>query len=120
MTIPDVDSTILASFGLGQGAYLVKKFVSAPQSPSKAVIGVFRSPAARQVHLEYDAPNATNFDVLRRGPNDVGFTAVAQDINVRAFDDQPPLAGDYQYKVVGKNPSGSGPESDVVTVTVTV
>ena len=25
VTVPDVDSTILATFGLGQGAYLVKK-----------------------------------------------------------------------------------------------
>lgn len=27
ITLPDVDSTILASFGLGQGAYLMKKYV---------------------------------------------------------------------------------------------
>jgi hypothetical protein len=28
VTLPDVDTTILATFGLGQGAYLAKKFVS--------------------------------------------------------------------------------------------
>ncbi|GAB4016932.1 hypothetical protein GCM10028808_46990 [Spirosoma migulaei] len=28
ITLPDVDTTILATFGLGQGAYLAKKFVS--------------------------------------------------------------------------------------------
>jgi hypothetical protein len=27
LTLPDVDSTVLAAFGLGQGAYLVKKLV---------------------------------------------------------------------------------------------
>jgi hypothetical protein len=27
ITLPDVDSTILAGFGLGQGAYLTKKAV---------------------------------------------------------------------------------------------
>ena len=26
VTIPDVDTTILATFGLGQGAYLTKKY----------------------------------------------------------------------------------------------
>jgi hypothetical protein len=30
LTLPDVDPTILAVFGLGQGAYLAKKFVSRP------------------------------------------------------------------------------------------
>jgi len=30
LTLPDVDQTILAVFGLGQGAYLAKKFVSRP------------------------------------------------------------------------------------------
>jgi len=30
VTLPDVDQTILAAFGLGQGAYLAKKFVSRP------------------------------------------------------------------------------------------
>ena len=28
VTLPDVDSTLLAAFGLGQGAYLMKKAVS--------------------------------------------------------------------------------------------
>jgi len=35
ITLPDVDSTILASFGLGQGAYLTKKYVT-PASPAPA------------------------------------------------------------------------------------
>lgn len=30
VTLPDVDTTILASFGLGQGAYLVKKYAGHP------------------------------------------------------------------------------------------
>lgn len=30
VTLPDVDTTILATFGLGQGTYLAKKFVSTP------------------------------------------------------------------------------------------
>ena len=28
ITVPDVDSTLLATFGLGQGAYLAKKYAS--------------------------------------------------------------------------------------------
>ncbi|MNL40825.1 hypothetical protein D3C87_1632010 [compost metagenome] len=32
ITLPDIDSTILSTFGLGQGAYLAKKFVSGLES----------------------------------------------------------------------------------------
>lgn len=38
ITLPDVDSTILASFGLGQGAYLAKKYVT-PTSPTPGTGG---------------------------------------------------------------------------------
>lgn len=34
ITIPDVDSTLLAAFGLGQGAYLAKKVASGPKAPA--------------------------------------------------------------------------------------
>ncbi len=34
VTLPDVDTTILASFGLGQGAYLAKKYVGEPKVES--------------------------------------------------------------------------------------
>jgi hypothetical protein len=32
-TLPDVDTTLLPSFGLGQGAYIVKKMASKPGEP---------------------------------------------------------------------------------------
>jgi hypothetical protein len=34
ITIPDADSTLLAAFGLGQGAYLAKKVASGPKVPN--------------------------------------------------------------------------------------
>jgi hypothetical protein len=37
VTLPDVDTTILSAFGLGQGAYLAKKALgtSTPNTPAK-------------------------------------------------------------------------------------
>jgi hypothetical protein len=36
VTLPDVDTTLLATFGLGQGAYLAKKAASGPATPPQA------------------------------------------------------------------------------------
>jgi hypothetical protein len=39
VTIPDADSTLLAAFGLGQGAYLAKKYASGPKPPDTPPAG---------------------------------------------------------------------------------
>jgi hypothetical protein len=41
--IPDVDSTLLAAFGLGQGAYLAKKAASGPKPSDPPAAGVARA-----------------------------------------------------------------------------
>jgi hypothetical protein len=38
VTFPDVDTTLLSGFGLGQGAYLIKKMAPAEASASLTII----------------------------------------------------------------------------------
>ncbi len=90
----------------------------AAQEPGQAVISVATSPAAGEVHLEYDAPHATRWDVLHQGPGETDFSVVAADVIVKVYDATGLLAGDHQYKVVGRNSRGEGPESSIATVTV--
>jgi len=90
----------------------------AAQDPSQAVITVATSPAAGQVHLEYDAAHATTWNVLQKGPSEADFVVVADDVIEQVYDQSGLTAGSYQYKVVGLNSRGAGPESAVSTVTV--
>ena len=49
---------------------------------------------------------------------DADFATVADDVIAKTFDDSGLTAGANDYKVVGRNAKGSGPESAVATVTV--
>lgn len=90
----------------------------AQQSPAKAVITAATSPAAGQAHLEFSATHATSYDVLHKGPGDAAFTVVADDIIQKFYNATGLAAGAHEYKLVGRNSRGTGPESDVSTVNV--
>ena len=90
----------------------------ATQLPGTAVINVATSPAAGAAHLEYDAPHGTSWDVFRKGPGAAAFVKVASDVIVKSYDASGLPAGAHQFKVVGRNSRGDGPESAVSTVNV--
>jgi len=90
----------------------------AQQAPAKAVITVATSPAAGEAHLEFSANHATSYDVLHKGPADAAFAVVADDIIQTVYNATGLVAGAHEYKVVGRNSRGSGPESDVSVVNV--
>ncbi|PAW76187.1 MAG: hypothetical protein B9S33_21095 [Pedosphaera sp. Tous-C6FEB] len=90
----------------------------AQQPPAKAVISVSTSPAAGQAHLEGDANHATSFDWFRKGPGDADFVKVADDIIQKFYNATGLPPGAYDFKLVGRNSRGTGPESDVSTVNV--
>jgi hypothetical protein len=88
------------------------------QAPGKAVISAATSPGAGQAHLEFDAPHSTSWDVYRKGPGEADFAKVADDIITKFYDATGLAAGAHDFKVVGRNSKGDGPESDVSTVNV--
>lgn len=90
----------------------------AQQAPAKAVIAVATSPAAGEAHLEFSANHATSYDVLHKGPADAAFAVVADDIIQTVYNATGLAAGAHEYKVIGRNSRGTGPESDVSVVNV--
>lgn len=90
----------------------------AQQAPAKALISTATSPAAGAAHLDFSAPRATSYDVLHKGPAEAAFTVVAEDIIVTTYNATGLTAGAHEYKVVGRNSRGTGPESDVSVVNV--
>lgn len=93
--------------------------IDAPsQPPNQSVISVATSPAPGAAHVVYDADGATDWDVLHKGPGDATFTLVADDVIVKVYDTTGLAAGSHEYKVIGRNSRGVGPESDVATINV--
>lgn len=88
------------------------------QEPNQAEIAIATSPAAGQAHLEFAASHATSFDVLHKGPGDIEFTTVADDVIETIYDTSGLAAGLHEYKVIGQNSRGNGLESEVATITV--
>lgn len=71
------------------------------------------------VHLEFDAPHATSFDVFQKKSAETAFSKVGDDIVEHSYGDGLlVVAGTYNFKVVGRNSLGEGPESEVATFTV--
>jgi len=91
----------------------------ASQPPAQAVISAATSPAAGAVHLEFDAERGTEFDVLQKGATDPDFVLVADKTIAREYDATGLIPGNYDFKVIGRNSQGAGPESAVSTVLVT-
>lgn len=56
--------------------------------------------------------------MLHKGPGDAAFAVVADDIIVTTYNATGLAAGAHEYKVIGRNSRGTGPESDVSTVNV--
>ena len=83
------------------------------------MISAATSPAPGAAHLEYDALHATSFDVLHKGPGEISFTKVVDDTLVKVYDASGLAAGSHEYKVIGQNSRGNGPESAVSTIVVT-
>lgn len=90
----------------------------ASQPPEQGVISVASSPAAGTVHLEFEAVRATEFDVLQKGAGDLDFVVVADHLIAREYDGTGLAPGSYDFKIVGRNSQGLGPESAVSTVVV--
>jgi len=90
----------------------------AAQEPNQAVISVATSPVPGQGHMEFDARHATSFDVLHQGPGDTEFSTVADDVIEKIYNASGLAAGVHEYKVIGQNSRGNGPESAVASITV--
>lgn len=65
----------------------------AQQAPGQAVISQITS-AAGIVHLSFDAPHATRFDVLRKLEADTDYEKLTDDIIEKTFDTAKQDAGD--------------------------
>ncbi len=84
-----------------------------PPLPGKAVItSLIYDNGPR---LEFDAEHALTFDVWERILPDAEFTKVASNISEK-FWVHTDIHADFEYKVVGKNLEGDGPESDVASI----
>ena len=90
----------------------------ASQAPNKAVITVATSPGAGQAHLEFNALHGTSFDVLHKGPGETEFTTVANDIIETVYNASGLAPGNHEYKVIGQNSRGNGPESEISIIAV--
>lgn len=90
----------------------------AQQPPGQAVI-TEATGGAGAAHLVFDAPHATSFDILRKKAADPLFAPDADDIIEHVYDATGLTPGTYNFKVIGRNSLGEGPESAVATVTVT-
>ncbi len=82
--------------------------------PEKAVILtiVYESSAAT---ITFAALHATTFDVYMRILPEAEWTKVASKITATTFS-HADTHGDFEFKVVGRNSRGPGPESDVASI----
>ena len=90
----------------------------ATQPPGPAAITVAASPAPQTVHLEFDAPHATSFQVWHKGPNDADFTQVEDVLLPGIYDATGLPPGEHQYKIIGENSRGDGEASPAATIPV--
>ena len=70
------------------------------------------------MHFHYDALNAEVFDVFHKAPMAVVFTKVAEDVEAKVYQASGLAVGAHEFKVVGRNAAGDGPESAVAVVQV--
>jgi hypothetical protein len=74
--------------------------------------------APGSVSMSLYANHATKYDVYRMGPGETEFTKVGSDVPEGLYVETGLTPGDYQYKAIGKNSRGSGPEGETASVTV--
>lgn len=123
-----LDDFITAALIQGRGQFLAGTVerevidaiptIPAQQAPGKAIITEATSPAAGAVHLVYEAPHGTTFDVLRKGPGNPAFIVVAEDTIDTTYNASGLPAGAYDFKVIPHNSKGAGPASEVSAVAV--
>ncbi len=89
-----------------------------PPVPEQADITDITTPGPGQVHFHYDALNAEVFDVFHKAPAAVEFLKVAEDVEAKVYQASGLVVGAHEFKVVGRNDAGDGPESAVAVVQV--
>ena len=89
-----------------------------PPVPEQADISNITTPGPGQVHFHYDALNAEVFDVFHKTPMGAVFLKVAEDVQAKVYQVSGLVVGAHEFKVVGRNDAGDGPESAVAVVQV--
>lgn len=74
--------------------------------------------SGQDVHFDFDAPHGTRFTVLHRAPGSPVFLVVVTEQKEKSITLHDLAEGGHQFKVVGVNSNGEGPESAVLTVQV--
>jgi hypothetical protein len=90
----------------------------ATQLPGPAQIGVAESQAEGAVHLKFSAEHATTFKVIHKGPGQTEFAEVADVLLPGEYVQLGLPGGWHEYKIVGVNSRGAGPESNSVSLQV--
>jgi hypothetical protein len=88
------------------------------QEPVQAIITVATSPAAGEVHLEFNAEHATTFEVWHKGPGQPAFVHVDDVLLPGVYDVAGLEPGAHEYEIVGVNSRGTGPASAPSTINV--
>ena len=70
------------------------------------------------MHFHYDALNAEVFDVFHKPPLAAVFLKVAEDVEAKVYQVSGLVVGAHEFKVLGRNDAGDGPESAVAVVQV--
>ena len=89
-----------------------------PPVPEQADITDITTPGPGQVHFHYDALNAVMFDVFHKPPLAAVFLKVAEDVEAKVYQVSGLVVGAHEFKVLGRNDAGDGPESAVAVVQV--
>ena len=128
LTLADMEDFVQAAFAQGRSQFAVgtqeRELIEAvPESPSqaapgKAVISSALVTTPGTVHLVFDAPSATTFDVLHRLAGAATWVPLAEDIIEKEFDATGLAAGVHEFAVVPRNSRGDGEQSDTASVTV--
>lgn len=108
-----------AQFRSGMEREVIDAVPSEPaeHAPDEAEITLITAPGGGVVHLEFDADHATSFDVFQKLQSAPDFTKVVDDGIARTYDASGLSAGKtYDFKVIGRNSLGEGPESAVKSI----
>ena len=84
--------------------------------PGQGVFLVVQSLPDLTVKLNFDAPRATSFTLLHKGPGAAAFAVLADGLTLKSFEHATGELGEHQYKLVPHNASGNGAESVVLKV----
>jgi hypothetical protein len=88
------------------------------QPPGQAVISVLTSPEPNVIHVEYDAPSGTSFDLFWRVQGTMDWLPQAEDVIQRERDLPGAVSGTvYEVMVRARNSRGTGPDSAPGVVT---